>query len=358
MLHKARRTVFEILQPNGTTFKDKPQTSPFYIKCLFWVAIVFGFYILVSLLTSGNVISFGYVDSDNINIKKNYDIAKTDIDQDSTLHVNDYTKQQELLHSTPISQLPNSHLKSKRLQQLFRYQFTQFLTSKIKSGELKTPSDYQTIALMSELYKKHGETINFVQVGACDGNWMESNDPLQKLLLQSNHWHGVLMEPVPFLFEKLKTNVQKHIPNYDTRIYLLNAALSDTNDWQTFYIVNEKFAKELPHETHALKYQISSFDKQHIMKHLIVKKNKGELSLPVEDYIDSIKVRSVTPDAVIKEFERSKIAVRDASIDLLLIDAEGFDYVILQSFMKILNIRPPIIVYENLHLKDNEKKRR
>jgi len=203
--------------------------------------------------------------------------------------------------------------------------------------------------------KKYDETINFIQVGACDGNWMESNDPLQKLLLQSNHWHGVMMEPVPFLFDKLTVSVAKHIPNYQSRIHLLNAALSDVNDWQTFYVVNEKFAKELPHETHALKFQISSFDKQHIIKHLAVKKARGELSGNVDDYIDSIKVRSMTPDKVIEEFGKSTLAGRDGSIDMLLIDAEGFDYVILQSFMKMLSIRPQIIIYENLHLKKNEK---
>ena len=52
-------------------------------------------------------------------------------------------------------------------------------------------------------------------------------------------------------------------------MYLMNSALGDINGNQDFYIVNDKFADEKPDETHALKYQISSFDKNHIVKHLL-----------------------------------------------------------------------------------------
>ena len=62
----------------------------------------------------------------------------------------------------------------------------------------------------------------------------------------------------------------------------------------------------------------------------------------------------MTPDNVVLEFFESKIAGRDGTIDILLIDAEGYDLVVLQSFMKIPEIRPSIIIYENLHLKTNE----
>ncbi len=97
-------------------------------------------------------------------------------------------------------------------------------------------------------------------------------------MLHSTHWHGVSMEPVPFLFEKLTLAIQT-LPEWDKRIYLLNAALSDHNGEQTFYVVNDKFAKEKPDETHALKYQISSFDKNHIYKHLIKLRRRVTRSL-------------------------------------------------------------------------------
>jgi len=164
------------------------------------------------------------------------------------------------------------------------------------------------------------------------------------------------MEPVPFLFEKLSTNVEAKISNAKQRLFLMNAALSDINGLQDFYIVNDKFAEEKPEETHALKFQIGSFDKNHITKHLVKLYRRQELKFPVDDYINTISVRSVTPDTVVQEFSDSGLAVRDGTIDVLLIDAEGFDLVILKSFMKLSQLRPPVIIYENLHLSDPDQK--
>ena len=187
---------------------------------------------------------------------------------------------QEYLHGLSISEIDNPLLRSKKLQELFKFEFTKLLVNKINKGELKQPSDYQVVSLLSDLYKDSNEIVNFIQVGACDGDWTSSNDPIQKLLLRASHWRGVMMEPVPYLFSKLEKSIEKSyetnfgISDYSSRVFLLNAALSDRNGDQKFYTVNDNFAKEMPHETHALKYQIGSFDKQHIIKHLKVKKDR------------------------------------------------------------------------------------
>ena len=80
------------------------------------------------------------------------------------------------------------------------------------------------------------------------------------------------------------------------------------------------------------------------------------MSEELDHYIDGIQVRAMTPDRVVSEFYESSIAGRDGTVDILLIDAEGYDLVVLQSFMQIPEIRPSIIVYENLHLKTFEVK--
>ncbi|ETO12795.1 Methyltransferase FkbM [Reticulomyxa filosa] len=244
--------------------------------------------------------------------------------------------------------------RSTYLQQKFRYEYGEMIRSKLETRDVKLPSDMETLSLLSDVYTRENEGINFIQVGACDGNFLASNDPVQRLL-QNSHWHGVLMEPVPFLFEKLQANVESSMASAKQRLYLMNAALSSANGPQAFYVVNDEFAKEKPEETHALKYQIGSFNKNHIVKHLSKLQRRNELQFDVDHYIDTVTVRGVTPDTVVHEFKQSNLAVRDGTIDVLLIDAEGYDFIVLKSFMNIAHLRPPVIIYENLHLSANDK---
>jgi FkbM family methyltransferase len=253
-----------------------------------------------------------------------------------------------------FSELSDSEL----LHERFRHEFAQLLNKKLKESSGKTPSDYETVKLLSEMYLKVGAEVNFIQVGACDGEWISSNDPIQKLMMQSSHWRGVLLEPVPYLFGKLKENVAKsqnrQSAETKSRLHLMNAALSDQNGAQDFFIVTDEFAEEKPEETHALKHQIGSFDKNHITKHLIKLYRRGELKHEVDHYITTIKVDAMTPDRVVDSFRKSGVAARDGTIDILIIDAEGFDLSVLQSFMRIADLRPAIIVYETLHLKRDQ----
>ena len=69
----------------------------------------------------------------------------------------------------------------------------------------------------------------------------------------------------------------------------------------------------------------------------------------VDDYVEVIYVNTTTSDNVVRLFQESGKAARDGAIDVLIIDAEGFDLTVLQSFMRIAHLRPPIIVYETLH---------
>ena len=166
-----------------------------------------------------------------------------------------------------------------------------------------------------------------------------------------------MMEPVPYLFKKLEISVAKTIKDYKDRIHLLNAALSDRDGLQTFYTVNKHFGEEMPHETHALKHQIGSFNIEHIYKHLNVKIKRGQLKNDVNYYITPINVTSMTPLSVVNEFKKSGKSVRDGNIDILLIDAEGYDYILLGSFLDIPIIRPVLVVYEHLHLNEEDKKK-
>src|SRR5215475_11098250 len=59
-----------------------------------------------------------------------------------------------------------------------------------------------------------------VQIGSNDGN---TNDPLHKLLIDNPAWQALLIEPVPFLFEKLVANYPR-----EDRFKFANVAVAET----------------------------------------------------------------------------------------------------------------------------------
>lgn len=56
-----------------------------------------------------------------------------------------------------------------------------------------------------ESFSKATKQVNFIQIGCCDG---VTGDPLHDLILK-NQWSGILIEPVQYLFERLKANYQE-----------------------------------------------------------------------------------------------------------------------------------------------------
>jgi len=70
----------------------------------------------------------------------------------------------------------------------------------------KAPARFEPIPVFTlaveALMARRGDGLHFVQVGANDGVF---SDPLRKYLL-SHGWHGVLVEPQPLVFERLKVN--------------------------------------------------------------------------------------------------------------------------------------------------------
>ena len=75
----------------------------------------------------------------------------------------------------------------------------------------------------------------------------------------------------------------------------------------------------------------------------------------LDHYIDGINVTAMSAMSVVEEYRQSGKTVRDGSIDVLTIDAEGYDYIVLQGFLVNTTIRPLIVVYENLHLSAEDK---
>lgn len=169
----------------------------------------------------------------------------------------------------------------------------------------------------------------FVKVGANDGI---SNDPCSDILLENTNWKGLLIEPVPYCCERLKTNFSD-----TSRFAIEQVAIGATPGKSSFYYVNREALESLP----SLPYwydQLGSFNKKHILDYL------GEA---IEPFIVKSEVETCTLSDVLKKN-------RIGDLHLLHIDTEGYDFEVLK-MLDFTNYSPVIIFIEHKHLSNAEK---
>lgn len=167
----------------------------------------------------------------------------------------------------------------------------------------------------------------FIQIGANDGMAL---DPLRAQILFKK-WRGYMMEPVPYLFKRLKKLYEKN-----PRIVTINAAIADVDGQLPFYSIAESDSDDVWSWYHAL----GSFRREIILKH----KN---LIPDIEGRIQEIVV-----DCMRFETLCSKNSID--RIDLLQMDTEGYDFEIIKR-IPFDRYRPTMIVYEHLHLGENDR---
>ena len=173
------------------------------------------------------------------------------------------------------------------------------------------------------------ENLSVVQIGSNDG---VSGDPLFQHIKKNQHWKVLFVEPVPYVFTQLKQNYGNA-----SRFTFENAGINNDGTNQTFYSVGKKAFKENPNLDP--KYnQIGSFDKQQVLK-----LSQGT----IDDYIEGIEVNCLTIDQL---FQKNNIE----KLDLLHIDAEGYDWKVL-SQLNLDKFKPTIISFEFLNLGENER---
>ena len=160
----------------------------------------------------------------------------------------------------------------------------------------------------------------FIQVGSNDGIL---NDPLHDLIVQDSHWTGVFIEPVGFLFERLKETCL-----HSDRYVFENVAIGTTRGKRKFYFISEAARTEFNDALPCWVEQFGSFDKNHLLKHMEPKLHPYIL----ETEIDCVPLQEI--------FDRNNIK----SLDLFHIDAEGFDYQVLSQLNDIL--KPKMRIFE------------
>jgi FkbM family methyltransferase len=153
--------------------------------------------------------------------------------------------------------------------------------------------------------------------------------------IKKKEWTGIFIEPVGFLFQRLKQNYE-----YSERFIFENVAIGTKKGRRKFYYVSEdakaKLGDDLPH----CYDKLGSFDRDHILRHL-----DGSL----EPYIVEEEIQCVPMQEI---FDKNDVK----KIDLLHIDTEGFDYKIL-SQINFKRYKPLVVLYEHKHLSADEKEK-
>lgn len=173
----------------------------------------------------------------------------------------------------------------------------------------------------------HKPRVFFVQVGSNDG---VQGDPIHDLIVNRQGWRGIFIEPIDFLFQRLRSNYGDA-----ERFVFENVAIGTEKGSKKFYYVSEKARIELD-----LPYwhdQLGSFDRGHITRAL------GEQMSPyiVEEDVECLPLQDV--------LDRNGVE----AIDLIHIDTEGFDYKVL-SQLDLKRYKPSVILFEHHLLPDEE----
>src|SRR5262249_55882762 len=146
----------------------------------------------------------------------------------------------------------------------------------------------------------------FVKVGANDGF---TGDPCSDILLQKDNWKGLLIEPVPFCFERLQ-----HRFGDQRRFILKQLAVGPVSKGKQFYYVEKRAKFEIPSLPEWFD-QLGSFNREHIEK---------ELNGILKPYIVECAVEVVPLSKIL---ELTGIG----QPQLLHIDTEGFDYEVIKT---------------------------
>jgi FkbM family methyltransferase len=185
--------------------------------------------------------------------------------------------------------------------------------------------------LLRAFAEVHPEAF-FIEIGANDG---EGYDHLRPLIIE-REWRGIMVEPVPYVFERLRDNYGSL-----ARIALENAAIADRDGTLPFYHLAEASHPEreqLPDWYDA----IGSLSRETVVAH--------------RDEIPDIELRLVRAEVPCMTLATlcRKHSVR--GIDLLVTDTEGYDEQILRQ-LDLDRLRPELIVYEHFHFAPEQRAR-
>lgn len=161
---------------------------------------------------------------------------------------------------------------------------------------------------VAEVMKERGTKPFVVQIGAHDG---VLEDPIREFLFKPElGWRGLLVEPVPTYFDRLK-QVYNHISD---RATYARVAIADEQDIAPDGTIEMILA---PPELHALKTYASGL---------------ATIARQPRNQLKNWECETLTVDATTFPTLLKKHNIQDNGVDILQIDVEGHDYAILRQF--------------------------
>ena len=195
----------------------------------------------------------------------------------------------------------------------------------IKNNRIIENTTYLTINKVLNFLFNNKKIDCLIQIGANDGLRFDIlNQYIKKYKTKS-----ILVEPIKKNFNQLTENYKDY-----SNVIFENLAISVNNQISHLYKIDD--SKEEKYKSEHFK-GIMSFDKGHLIKHG-VKKN----DIVKED------VESTSINNLIKKHKLDMV-------DLLFVDAEGYDADIIEDFLKTSLMRP-IIIFEYLHVSNKKFK--
>lgn len=199
---------------------------------------------------------------------------------------------------------------------LLRRRFNRFM-SRYRYRLERTHKPDMFAAIFNSYLERHGRSASFVQVGANDGIRF---DPLNEFI-RSTYFDlsGLVVEPVPRYFRSLQETYSA-----SPKIVPVNVAIHNTVRQTSLFVVDERSESQLPEWA----LGIASFSRSHLVRP----------ELP-EDCIQEITVQCMSITELCRRYELTKL-------DLLQIDAEGYDSEIIRS-IDFSKLRPNLIHFEH-----------
>jgi FkbM family methyltransferase len=173
--------------------------------------------------------------------------------------------------------------------------------------------------LLLSIYEARQQKTTVIQVGACDGF---SNDPIRHHV-GKNFLHAILIEPNPYAFSRLQKTYEQ-----SQNVTLVRAAIGEKDGIASLYRAKKMKTEDSEID---LTLQVASFYKKHLEQHGLQ-----------SHQIERIDVPCRSLQSIVNELNLSKL-------DLLQIDAEGFDATIVRMALE-MSVLPECINFEHIHL--------
>lgn len=223
------------------------------------------------------------------------------------------------------------------------------------------------VAYWAALETRAKRTIQVLQVGAAGGDFSNESTDVAQRIMRDPLVRAVLVEPLPARFRELQRSISAAFGKTD-RLRAIQAVVSDAKLANTSFFVldTNRLLADFPgfsRRSASVLLETSSMDRSHLVKHLekrspwLAQSARPGLQLERDrdsssvwlGYIQEIMVRCLTPADLLAE-----VGLAPRQIDVLQIDAEGFDMKILFALLALPEMEPSVIRYEWRHAPPEE----